>query len=61
MFKPRGGRKERRKNKGTGWGKVVGDGSPLGRGTGRERSYYEKSDPKPDLFSEKEQRENRGR
>jgi hypothetical protein len=35
------------------------DSSPLGRGTGRGRGYFKKSDRKQELFSEKEQRERR--
>ncbi len=36
------------------------DSSPLGRGTEREHGYFEDSDPKPELFSENEQRGSRG-
>ena len=36
------------------------DSSPLGRGTGRGRGYFEESAPKQELFSEKDQRERRG-
>ncbi len=37
------------------------DSSPLGKGTGRRRSYFEERDPKQELFSEREQRGRRGR
>jgi hypothetical protein len=37
------------------------DSSPLERGTGRGHSYFEASDPKQDLFAEKEQRERKRR
>ena len=37
------------------------DSSPLGRGIRRGRGYFEESDPKPELFSEKEQRGKRER
>ncbi len=37
------------------------DSSPLRRGTGRGRGYFEESDPKQEFFSEIEQRGRRGR
>ena len=37
------------------------DSSFLGRGTERGRGYFEESDPKQELFSEREQRGRRGR